>query len=69
MRPTYRSDRRPRVPNASPNDAAPLDRFVSLAKTNAHVKYLLEQDKLSVDDLFNREIDVRSLEEKVLKSL
>jgi len=33
------------------------------------VKYLLEHDKLSVDDLFNRDIDVRSLEEKVLKSL
>jgi len=33
------------------------------------VKYLLEHDKLSVDDLFNREINVQSLEEKVLKSL
>ena len=33
------------------------------------VKYLMEHDKLSVDDLFNRDIDVRSLEEKVLKSL
>lgn len=32
------------------------------------VKYLLEHDKLSVNDLFNREIDVQSLEEKVLKS-
>ena len=33
------------------------------------VKYLLEHDKLSVDDLFNRKIDVQSLEDKVLKSL
>ncbi|HEX7294425.1 MAG TPA: hypothetical protein VF251_01650 [Pyrinomonadaceae bacterium] len=33
------------------------------------VKYLLEQDKLSVDDLFNREFDVAALEEKVLKTL
>jgi hypothetical protein len=33
------------------------------------VKYLLEHDQLSVDDLFNREIDVKSLEERVLKSL
>ena len=33
------------------------------------VKYLLEHDKLSVDDLFNREVDVQSLEEKVLRSL
>jgi len=33
------------------------------------VKYLLEHDQLSVDDLFNRDIDVQSLEEKVLKSL
>lgn len=33
------------------------------------VKYLLERDKLSVDDLFNRDFDVRSLEERVLKSL
>jgi hypothetical protein len=33
------------------------------------VKYLLEHDKLSVDDLFNREIDVPSLEQRVLSSL
>ena len=33
------------------------------------VKYLLEQDKLSVDDLFNRDFDLVVLEEKVLKSL
>lgn len=33
------------------------------------VKYLLEHDKLSVDDLFNRDIDVQSLEERVLESL
>jgi len=33
------------------------------------VKYLLEQDKLSVDDLFNRDFDLAALEERVLKSL
>ncbi len=30
------------------------------------VKYLLEQEKLSVDELFNRDIDLRSIEGKVL---
>jgi hypothetical protein len=33
------------------------------------VKYLLEQEKISVDDLFNRDFDVASLEAKVLSSL
>ena len=33
------------------------------------VKYLLEHDKLSVDDLFNRDFDVQSLEARVLASL
>ena len=33
------------------------------------VKYLLETEKLSVDDLFNRDFDVNALEEKVLRSL
>ena len=33
------------------------------------VKYLLEHDKLSVDDLFNRDFDLAALEEKVLNSL
>jgi hypothetical protein len=33
------------------------------------VKYLLEQEKLSVDDLFNRNFDLPSLEERVLTSL
>ena len=33
------------------------------------VKYLLEHDKISVDDLFNRNFDVQVLEERVLKSL
>jgi len=33
------------------------------------VKYLLEHDKLSVDDLFNRDFDLTVLEEKVLQSL
>ena len=33
------------------------------------VKYLLERDKLSVDDLFTQDFDVQVLEERVLKSL
>jgi hypothetical protein len=33
------------------------------------VKYLLEHDQLSVDDLFNRDFDVPVLEERVLQSL
>ena len=33
------------------------------------VKYLLEHDRRSVDDLFNRNFDVQVLEERVLKSL
>jgi len=33
------------------------------------VKYLLDHEKLSVDDLFNRDFDLPSLEEKVLQSL
>lgn len=33
------------------------------------VKYLLEHEKLSVDDLFNRDFDLQVLEERVLKSL
>jgi hypothetical protein len=33
------------------------------------VKYLLEHDKLSVDDLFNGDFDLAALEERVLKNL
>ena len=33
------------------------------------VKYLLEHDKLSVEDLFNRDFDMQSLEGRVLNSL
>lgn len=33
------------------------------------VKYLLEHEKLSVEDIFNRDFDTRLLEEKVLNSL
>jgi hypothetical protein len=33
------------------------------------VKYLLEHDKLSVDDLFNRDFDLQELEARVLASL
>jgi hypothetical protein len=33
------------------------------------VKYLLENDRISVDDLFNRDFEVQVVEERVLKSL
>lgn len=33
------------------------------------VKYLLENEKISVDELFNRDFDMKSLEETVLKTL
>jgi hypothetical protein len=33
------------------------------------VKYLLEQEKISVDDLFKRDFDVAALEQKVLTTL
>ena len=33
------------------------------------VKYLLEHDKLTVDDLFNRDFDMQSLEQRVLNTL
>ena len=32
-------------------------------------KYLLENEKISVDDLFNHDFDVQVLEERVLKNL
>jgi len=33
------------------------------------VKYLLDHDKLSVDEFLHRDFDLRELEEKVLRSL
>jgi hypothetical protein len=33
------------------------------------VKYLLERDRITIDDLFNRDIDVERLEDVVLKSI
>jgi hypothetical protein len=33
------------------------------------VKYLLEHEKLSVEELFKREIDVEALEDRVLREL
>jgi hypothetical protein len=33
------------------------------------VKYLIEHEKLSVEDVFNRDFDLQSLEHKVLSSL
>ena len=50
---------------ANPKDAAGYQYF----KYYMLVKYLLEHDQLSVEDLFNRDFDLRSLEEKVLNSL
>ena len=38
-------------------------------KYYALVKYLIEHDKLRVENLINREFDVQSLEERVLSSL
>jgi hypothetical protein len=33
------------------------------------VRYLLDHDKVSVEDLFNRDVDLRALEQRVLASL
>ena len=38
-------------------------------KYHAMVKYLLETEKLTIEDVFNRDFDVRELEEKVFRSL
>ena len=38
-------------------------------KYHAMVKYLLETEKLTIDDVFNREFNVQELEEKVFRSL
>src|SRR5262249_35859258 len=54
-----------RMWKANPQDDTGYQYF----KYQMLVKYLLEHDKLSVDDLFNRDFDVQVLEERVLKSL
>jgi len=54
-----------RMWKASPRDGTGYQYF----KYYMLVKYLLEHEKLSVDDLFNRAFDLQSLEEQVLKSL
>jgi hypothetical protein len=54
-----------RLWKANPKDATGYQYF----KYMMLVKYLLEHDKVSVDDLFNRDFDVQVLEERVLKSL
>lgn len=54
-----------RMWKANPRDGTGYQYF----KYYMLVKYLLEHDKLSVDDLFNRDFDVQVLEERVLKSL
>jgi len=50
---------------ANPRDGTGYQYF----KYHILVKYLLEHDKLSVDDLFNREFDLQQLEDRVLKTL
>jgi hypothetical protein len=54
-----------RLWKANPKDATGYQYF----KYMMLVKYLLEHDTVSVDDLFNRDFDVQVLEERVLKSL
>jgi hypothetical protein len=54
-----------RLWKANPRDATGYQYF----KYMMLVKYLLEHDKITVDDLFNRDFDVQVLEERVLKSL
>lgn len=54
-----------RMWKANPRDGTGYQYF----KYYMLVKYLLEHDKLNVDDLFNREFDVPSLEARVLASL
>ena len=50
---------------ANPKDGTGYQYF----KYYMMVKYLLERDKLSVEDLFNREFDLPALEQKVLNTL
>ena len=50
---------------ANPKDGTGYQYF----KYHMLVKYLLEQDKLSVEDLFNRDFDLQSLEERVVNTL
>ena len=54
-----------RMWKANPRDGTGYQYF----KYYMLVKYLLEHEKLSVDDLFNRDFDVLALEERVLNSL
>ena len=54
-----------RMWKANPSDSTGYQYF----KYYMLVKYLLEHDKLSVDDLFNRNFDMQVLEERVLQSL
>ena len=54
-----------RMWKASPSDASGYRYF----KYYMLVKYLLDHDKLSVDEFLHRDFDLRELEEKVLRSL
>src|SRR5262249_41026859 len=49
----------------SPND----DSKYRYIKYHLMVKYLLENDKLSIEDVFNRGFDTRDLEARVFRSL
>lgn len=48
---------------ANPNDSSKYDYF----KYHQMVKYLLDDEKLSVEELFNRDFDEKELQAKVLK--
>jgi len=54
-----------RMWKSNPKDGTGYQYF----KYHMLVKYLLEQEKISVDDLFNRDFDVTALEAKVLQTL
>ena len=54
-----------RMWKANPGDGTGYQYF----KYYMLVKYLLEHDKLTVDDLFNRDFNVQDLEARVLASL
>jgi len=54
-----------RMWKASPSDASGYRYF----KYYMLVKYLIDHDRVSAEELFNRDFDVRFLEQRVLASL
>jgi len=54
-----------RMWKAHPSDGTGYQYF----KDYMLVRYLLDHDKVSVEDLFNRDVDLRALEQRVLASL